>query len=173
MMEKKTVIKSHREEETVSWGKMLGSRLTAGDVVGLVGDLGAGKTYFVKGVAEGLGVLEDQYVVSPTFTLINEYKGRTNLYHFDLYRIQDEREIEGLGYEEYLSGSGLVMIEWAEKMVRFLPEELLLVEIKREDENTRTLIFTGRGDRYVKIVEEIEEQQKYQFYSSKFLREEV
>ena len=168
--EKITVIKSYSEDETVSWGKILGWLLKAGDIVGLIGDLGAGKTYFVKGVADGLGIPEDQYVASPTFTLINEYRGRVTLYHFDLYRIQNEKEIEGLGYEEYLFGNGLVIIEWAEKMLRFLPEEHLLVEIERVNDKTRNFIFTGRGRWYSEIVKDIEERQKYQYSFSKFLR---
>jgi tRNA threonylcarbamoyladenosine biosynthesis protein TsaE len=171
--ERRSVIRSSGVEETVSWGKVLGSRLMGGDIIGLIGDLGAGKTYLVKGVAEGLGVLEDQYVASPTFTLINEYKGEVTLYHVDLYRIQDEREIEGLGYEEYLYGNGVVIIEWAEKMLRFLPEELLLIEMERVDENTRKITLIGRGNRFAKLVEEIEEYQKYQFNFSKFVGEEV
>jgi tRNA threonylcarbamoyladenosine biosynthesis protein TsaE len=172
--EKKFVIRSSGVDETVYWGRMLGKRLAGGSVVALIGELGAGKTCFVQGVAEGLQVLEDQYVTSPTFTLINEYKGSINLYHFDLYRIQDEREIEGLGYEEYLFGNGAVLIEWAEKMKRLLPAELLMIEIKREDENTRQLIFTGKGKRYCTIVEEMDEHQKYRFYSGyRLLRKEV
>lgn len=162
--EKKFVIRSSGVNETVYWGRMLGKRLEAGSIIGLIGELGAGKTYFVKGVAEGLEVLENQYVTSPTFTLINEYQGNINLYHFDLYRIQDEREIERLGYEEYLFGDGVVIIEWAEKMLRLLPDELLMVEIIREDENTRQLILKGKGKRYGKIVEEMDEHQKYRFF---------
>ena len=168
--EKTTVIKSYSEDETVSWGRILGGLLKAGDIVGLIGDLGAGKTYFVKGVADGLGIPEDQYVASPTFTLINEYKGSVTLYHFDLYRIQHEKEIEGLGYKEYLFGNGLVIIEWAEKMLRFLPEEHLLIEIVRVNDKTRKFIFTGRGRWYSEILEHIEERQKYQYSFSKFIR---
>ena len=169
--EKITVIKSYSEDETVSWGKILGGLLKAGDIVGLIGDLGAGKTCFVKGVADGLGIPEDQYIASPTFTLINEYRGRVTLYHFDLYRIQNEKEIVGLGYEEYLFGNGLVIIEWAEKMLRFLPEEHLLIEIERVNDKTRNFIFTGRGRWYSEIVGHIEERQKYQYSFSKFLSE--
>ena len=171
--EKITVIKSYSEDETVSWGKILGGLLKAGDIVGLIGNLGAGKTYFVKGVADGLGIPEDQYVASPTFTLINEYRGSVTLYHFDLYRIQHEKEIEGLGYEEYLFGNGLVIIEWAEKMLRYLPEERLLIEIERVNDKTRNFIFTGRGGWYSEIVEHIEERQKCQYSFSKFIREGV
>ena len=171
--EKITVIKSYSEDETVSWGKILGGLLKAGDIVGLIGDLGAGKTYFVKGVADGLGIPEDQYVASPTFTLINEYRGSVTLYHFDLYRIQHEKEIVGLGYEEYLFGNGLVIIEWAEKMLRYLPEERLLIEIERVNDKTRNFIFTGRGGWYSEIVEHIEERQKCQYSFSKFIREGV
>jgi len=171
--EKITIIKTNREEETVSLGRMVGSKLKGGDVVGLIGELGAGKTYLVKGLAEGLGIPEDQYVASPTFTLINEYKGNIMLYHFDLYRIQHEKELEGIGYDEYLYGNGVVVIEWAEKMSRLLPTELLLIEIQREGESKRKFIFTGKGSRYAQLVEEIEEDQKYHVNFSKFLAEEV
>jgi tRNA threonylcarbamoyladenosine biosynthesis protein TsaE len=103
------------ESETTAAGRELGATLAAGDVVLLYGDLGAGKTAFVKGLAEGLGVSRDE-VSSPTFTLVQEYRGgRLTLFHVDLYRIEDPREIDDLGLDE-LAEDGVLAIEWAEKL---------------------------------------------------------
>lgn len=106
---------THSESETAAAGRELASTLSAGDVVLLYGDLGAGKTAFVKGLAEGLGVSRDQ-VSSPTFTLMQEYRGgRLTLFHVDLYRLDDPREIDDLGLDE-IGEDGVRAIEWAEKL---------------------------------------------------------
>jgi tRNA threonylcarbamoyladenosine biosynthesis protein TsaE len=106
---------THSERETAALGRELGATLSAGDVVLLVGDLGAGKTAFVRGLAEGLGVDRDE-VSSPTFTLMQEYRGgRLPLFHVDLYRLDDPREIEDLGLDE-IAEDGVLAIEWAEKL---------------------------------------------------------
>jgi len=108
-------ITTESEEATATAGRALGATLAAGDVVLLYGDLGAGKTAFVKGLAEGLGVSRDE-VSSPTFTLVQEYRGgRLTLFHVDLYRIEDPREIDDLGLDE-LAEDGVLAIEWAEKL---------------------------------------------------------
>ena len=110
---------TRNEGETAAAGRALAATLSAGDVVLLYGDLGAGKTAFVKGLAEGLGVPRDA-VSSPTFTLIQEYRGgRLTLFHVDLYRLDDPREIEDLGLHE-ITGEGVMAIEWADKLPRFL-----------------------------------------------------
>ena len=101
------------EEETASEGEALGRSLRAGDVVLLYGDLGAGKTAFVRGLARGLGA-SDEDVSSPTFTLIQEYRGRLTLYHVDLYRLES-READDLGLDDLIGGEGVVAIEWAER----------------------------------------------------------
>jgi len=106
---------THTETETAAVGRALAVTLGAGDVVLLYGDLGAGKTAFVKGLAEGLGVSRDE-VSSPTFTLIQEYRGgRLTLFHVDLYRLDDPREVDDLGLEE-IANEGVLAIEWAEKL---------------------------------------------------------
>jgi tRNA threonylcarbamoyladenosine biosynthesis protein TsaE len=108
------------EKETMALGATFSGRLRPGDVVAVSGDLGTGKTRFVQGVCNALGV--DGHVASPTFTIINEYRTpRFGVYHIDLYRVNSSAEIRDLGLEEYLSGKGICLIEWAEKAAGFLP----------------------------------------------------
>ena len=102
--------------ESQNLGRRLGRTLLAGDIILLYGDLGAGKTTFTQGVAAGLGVDNEEYVRSPTFTLINQYQGRYPIYHIDLYRIDSYADILNLGFEELLYGEGVLIIEWAEKL---------------------------------------------------------
>ena len=130
-------ITTHSEEETAAVGRELAATLSAGDVVLLYGDLGAGKTAFVRGLAEGLGVSRDE-VSSPTFTLIQEYRGgRLTLFHADLYRIEDPREIDELGLDE-LAEDGVLAIEWAERLPR-LPPAAVRVSIAHARESVRTI----------------------------------
>ena len=108
------------ESETMALGARFSERLRPGDVVALSGDLGTGKTRFVQGVCKALGV--GGHVASPTFTIVNEYRTpRMGVYHIDLYRVNSSAEIRELGLEEYLSGKGICLIEWAEKAAGFLP----------------------------------------------------
>jgi tRNA threonylcarbamoyladenosine biosynthesis protein TsaE len=138
--------------ETERIGALLGQKLERGMVVVLTGELGAGKTAFARGVARGLGVREP--VTSPTFTLIQEYTGRLPLYHFDVYRLQDPGELEALGYDEYIEGDGVSIIEWGDLVGEFLPPTYLEVHLSGQDA-TRILTFTPRGSRYEKLVEEL------------------
>jgi len=150
------VFQTSSTSETIRMGKRLGRLLQPGDVVALVGDLGTGKTQFIKGLAKGVGVGRATYVSSPSFTLINEYPGRIPFYHIDLFRLQSEKEAESLGLEEYVRGDGITAIEWADKISSLLPEELLLVKIHYTGENTRSLEILGKGDRYEKMIEGFE-----------------
>ena len=147
------VFQTSNTSETIRTGKRVGRLLQPGDVVALVGDLGTGKTQFIKGLAEGMGVGKATYVSSPSFTLINEYPGRIPLYHIDLFRLDSEKEAEGLGLEEYVRGNGIAAIEWADKISSLLPEELLSVKIHYTGEHTRSLEIIGKGKRYQKLVE--------------------
>ena len=103
-------------EETIQLGVKIGERLQTGDLVLLFGDLGSGKTTLTQGIARGLGVAEKEYVRSPSFTLINEYRGRIPIFHIDLYRIESAPQLESLGLEEILFGEGVSVVEWAEKL---------------------------------------------------------
>ena len=130
------------EEETSAAGERLAASLNAGDVVLLYGDLGAGKTAFVRGLARGLGANVDD-VSSPTFTLVQEYRGRVTLYHVDLYRL-DPPEIDDLGLDELVSGDGVVAIEWADRW-RGRPDDA--IEVRLEDiGDERRRIRTSQPD---------------------------
>ena len=128
---------THSESETAAVGRDLARRLRAGDAVLLHGELGAGKTAFVRGLAEGLG-LRAEDVSSPTFTLMQEYRGgRLSLFHVDLYRLDDPREIEDLGLDE-IGRDGVLAIEWAEKLPR-LPDGAIRISIEHGDGDERTI----------------------------------
>jgi tRNA threonylcarbamoyladenosine biosynthesis protein TsaE len=124
------------EDETAGVGERLAATLGAGDVVLLYGELGAGKTAFVRGLARGLGAAPDE-VSSPTFTLVQEYRGRLVLYHVDLYRLEP-REVDDLGLEELVSSDGVVAIEWAERW-QGRPDDVLEVKIEEAGEDTRRI----------------------------------
>ena len=133
----------------------MGTHLSPGAIVALIGDLGAGKTQLTKGLARGLELSEDYYITSPTYTIINEYPGKIPLYHFDLYRLEGDSEFEELGYKEYLDGRGVTVIEWAEKIIHLLPGERMEIYISHLKEDERRLEIIGYGMRYEKIVEQI------------------
>jgi len=133
-------ITTHSQEETADVGRKLAPRLTAGSVLLLIGDLGAGKTALVRGLAEGLGVAPEE-VSSPTFTLMQEYRGgRVPLIHVDLYRLNNAREIEELGLEE-LGLNAVLAIEWAEKLPRPVPDAIE-IRIAHGDGDERRLTMT-------------------------------
>ena len=132
--ETKTVF-THSPEETHLFGKELASGLQPGMVIALIGDLGSGKTCLTQGICSGLGVKD--YVTSPSFTLINEYQGRLRVYHFDFFRIDKPEETLDLGCDEYFYGEGVCIIEWAEKIVSFLPDDRTEIRIVRIGETER------------------------------------
>lgn len=142
------VLISNSPAETVRIGRILGEGLKTGDVVALTGELGAGKTCLTQGIASGLGVSEKYAVTSPTFTLINEYPGReVALIHVDLYRLQGTADLADLGYEEYLSGGGVMVIEWAEKIPGAVPDGAVCVELTYLDEHIRIIELSDCRDR--------------------------
>jgi tRNA threonylcarbamoyladenosine biosynthesis protein TsaE len=124
--------------ETMAFGEQFASELRAGDVIALRGELGAGKTCLVKGIARGLGIAQE--VTSPTFTLIHEYRGgRLPLYHVDLYRLDGVEAAVGIGIEEYLGGNGVTVVEWAEKIESLLPAATRRISLSVVDDNTRRI----------------------------------
>ena len=136
---------SQSPRETIGCGKLLGSIVQPGSIIGLVGELGAGKTCFIKGLASALtGVAEDD-VTSPTFTFLQEFPAAIPLYHFDLYRIPDVSKIEELGYREYLYGNGITAIEWAEKMKELLPEKSIYIKLTYVDVNSRKIFIKSQA----------------------------
>ena len=121
------------EEHVNEYGRELGGKLGPGDVVALCGELGAGKTTLAKAIASGLGVTET--VTSPTFTLICEYKsGRLPLYHIDVYRLENPEELAGMGLDEYFYGSGITIVEWADRIGWLLPKESTRIELSYTDD---------------------------------------
>ena len=142
------VLLSKSPEETFRIGRILAEGLQAGDVVALTGELGSGKTCLTQGIASGLGVPEGYAVTSPTFTLINEYPGRQmTLYHLDVYRLTGCADLAEMGYDEYLSGRGVMVIEWAEKMLEAIPADALFVVMTYLEENVRRIELSGCRER--------------------------
>jgi len=138
---------SQSEQETIKWGINIGSLLEPGDVIGLFGELGSGKTRTIQGICQGL--MCKDIVSSPTFTIINEYRGKCPIYHFDLYRIESEQEIFDLGYEEYFYSEGICLIEWAERAHTLLPPNHIEIYLKgffnNGKENLREIKFKPIG----------------------------
>ncbi|MBA7654947.1 tRNA threonylcarbamoyladenosine biosynthesis protein TsaE [subsurface metagenome] len=149
------IVETKSAKETIRLGKKIGKLLRPGDVVALIGKLGSGKTTLTQGLAKGLGVKKKNYVTSPSFTLIKEHKGRMPLYHIDLYRIDNLKEVYDLGYEEYFYGEGVTIIEWAKKVRRLLPEEVLIINLEIIDENRRRIEFIPKGKHYRDIIDKL------------------
>ncbi len=150
-MEKTFVTQS--KEETRSLGKRLSAFLNEGDVILLEGDLGAGKTTFVGGVAEGLNVKED--VISPTFNIMKCYfHGTLPLYHIDAYRLEGQN-IE-IGLDEYIEGDGACFIEWPQFIAPLIPEDKLEIVLTNKGENNRSITFKSESPRFTKVIEQME-----------------
>jgi tRNA threonylcarbamoyladenosine biosynthesis protein TsaE len=153
----KVVFQTKNPSETIRIGKHIGKLLMSGDILALVGELGTGKTQFIKGLATGVGVRKSTYLSSPSFTLINEYNGKVPFYHIDLFRLGSEREAEELGLEEYFQSGGITAIEWADKIPSLLPPEILLIHIVYTGKHSRSFEVTGKGRRYEEVVKNISE----------------
>lgn len=135
---------THSAAETIAFGRQLAAQLSPPLIVLLRGDLGAGKTTLVKGIAEGFHAASAQDVTSPTFTMVHEYRSpRATLYHIDLYRIDTERELETLGLDDLLSPDSILLIEWGEKFPRFVRDRNLEIVLERVGEDDRRIQFTA------------------------------
>lgn len=148
MSERQVVnIQSRNIKETLRLGEIIGKSLNPGSIVGINGNLGAGKTVLVKGMAKGLGVEEE--INSPTFVIVNCYEGRVPFYHFDLYRISSKDELLDIGYEELFFGEGIAAVEWADRVKEVFPEDAISIEIQTPEsdqesmETTRKINFEG------------------------------
>jgi tRNA threonylcarbamoyladenosine biosynthesis protein TsaE len=143
-------IKTKNPAHTIQVAKDLAKKLKPGHVLGLVGQLGSGKTCFVKGLASGLGLKDPDIVTSPSFVLLNIYPGKTRLCHFDLYRIRWGGEIIEFGFYDYLDNS-IIAIEWAEKVPQEILGEYLKVEFEITGKNTRLIRFTSPFEKYANL----------------------
>ena len=148
-------LKSYSPQQTQLLGNRLGELAQQSDIVLLTGELGAGKTCLVQGIAHGLGV--EEYAFSPSFVIVREYHGRLPLYHIDLYRLDDTSEIADLGLEEYLCRDGISVIEWAEKALELLPQDKLLIRLSYVPgyETQRTISLRSEGQRYSELAKQL------------------
>jgi len=144
---------SNSPEQTRKIGIKLGKLVAPGDVIFLVGSLGAGKTCLTQGIAHGLGIHE--YTASPSFVLVREYQGKLPLYHIDLYRLDRIEEVAQLGLDDYLYGNGVCVVEWADKGLSVLPEENLLIEMQIISPLKRKLSFMPKGTRYLEMLSKL------------------
>ncbi len=133
---------SKNEKDTFDLGKKIAKKVKGGEVILLNGDLGSGKTVFAKGFAEGLNIKEP--VTSPTFTIVNKYIGKKTMYHFDMYRLEDEEEALAAGLDELIDEEDAVkLIEWSEKVLGLLPNKCITIDIEKIDDNTREITIKG------------------------------
>ncbi len=147
-------IETKSPEETLGFGKKLGKLLKPGDIVALVGDLGAGKTWLSKGIAESLGVPDHEYVNSPAFDLIHEYPGRCPMYHIDFYRMDGLSDDDIPWLDEYFHGDGVTIVEWADKFVDQLADSFLRIDMSQTDtKNARKLTVSANGGDYARIID--------------------
>jgi len=143
MCDKKPILLiSNSPEDTLEIARALGAALRPGDVVALTGDLGAGKTLFCKGVGETLGIPPDR-IVSPTFTIVMEHLGPVPLTHIDVYRLAGAREADEIGMRELLSGDGVCLVEWAEKIAKLLPTDCIRVTFSIPQDDRREIAVAG------------------------------
>ncbi len=134
-----------KKTETLAFGRALASCLQPKDVVGLCGDLGAGKTFLAGAIAYGLHVPQNIPITSPTFNLIKEYRGRIPVYHMDLYRLGDPSELYDLGLWEYYDGDGVCLVEWCDRFDDLWPDHALIIALELGEEEHRTITATGHG----------------------------
>jgi tRNA threonylcarbamoyladenosine biosynthesis protein TsaE len=157
IMETQNLI-SKNTEETKVFGRHWAKHLKGGDILCFFGDLGSGKTTLIKGIAEGLKIDQNK-VSSPTFVLMNVYEGRLTLFHFDFYRLENIREIDSIGYDEFLYGNGISVIEWADRLGASLPGEYLKVEMEHRALEERSIRLTAVGPRYQGLMGKIAQTQ--------------
>jgi len=148
---------SNSVNDTIIIGKAIARNAKKGDIICLFGNLGSGKTVLTKGIAVGLGLNKDN-IVSPSFVLLKEYlNAKVPLFHFDLYRLKNPKDILDIGYEEYLFGDGLTVIEWADRLKVLRPEEFLSISLSVKGRSKRQLVFKAEGKRHKELLRKIHE----------------
>lgn len=159
---KKISFNSNSVNDTINLAKKIARLLNKGGVVGLFGDLGSGKTTFVKGLAKGLGLTAK--INSPSFVILKVYslkrktsknKKAASLYHLDLYRLKSLKELEDTGFDDFINDNGICVIEWADKANKLLPENYLKIKIRIKKENSRIIDIITRGDMYFNLINHI------------------
>jgi tRNA threonylcarbamoyladenosine biosynthesis protein TsaE len=143
---------------TQGFGRRLGQRLWPGSVVALIGELGAGKTQLARAIAEGLDIADCRMVTSPTFVLVQEYRARLPIYHFDAYRLNTEAEFADLGVYEYFESNGVCLVEWADRVAGCLPADHVRITLETTGETSRRVVVEGRGEEYERLVAELSSQ---------------
>lgn len=142
--------------DTMKCGYLIGQNVQAGDVICLDGDLGVGKTTLSQAIANGLEVPDDCYVTSPSFALMHEYPGRIPMYHMDFYRLTGSDEVEELGFEDYIYGSGVTVIEWSRRASDLIPQESLLIDLHLNHDLSRNIILNW-SPRYAQLIAALSE----------------
>jgi tRNA threonylcarbamoyladenosine biosynthesis protein TsaE len=145
------IIETRSPEETVELGRKLGEQLAAGDVIALIGQLGAGKTQLTRGIAIGIG--SAGRVTSPTFKLVNEYDGRVRVYHIDAYRLHGADDLVALGCDEFFDGDGAAVVEWADLVAEALPDDRVRVDIAITGAASRRLTFSTTGPNAQRLID--------------------
>jgi len=148
-------IQTHSPEETEALGSRLGNVLHPGAFLALRGELGGGKTCFTRGIVSALAPESSHLVASPTFAIMNEYPGRTPVYHFDFYRLGSGDEIIELGFEDYFQGSGVCVAEWSERLGELTPADCLLIRFEHSGDETRTIVFEATGLQSAALIEKL------------------
>lgn len=146
---------SENENKTLGLARRLGRLLKENDCLALFGDFGSGKTTFVKGLAQGLGTRKKDYVASPSFVILKIYRGRLPVYHFDLYRLRDERDAESVGLYEFVTAGGVAVIEWADLVDGSLPRETLKIDFAVLGPARRELRFRTSSKRLIRAVKKV------------------
>ncbi|WP_312561872.1 tRNA (adenosine(37)-N6)-threonylcarbamoyltransferase complex ATPase subunit type 1 TsaE [Anaerospora sp.] len=148
-------IVSTAPEQSFSFGRQLGQLLQEGSVICLIGNLGAGKTLLVQGIAQGLGLNEE--ITSPTFTVMNVYEGTIPVYHFDLYRLESPEQLVDIGFDEYTNAGGIAIIEWPDKFPGFMPDSYLRIELIKTGDNDRLIKVSHQGAHHHLLYEELKQ----------------
>jgi tRNA threonylcarbamoyladenosine biosynthesis protein TsaE len=156
MVGKRLNLATHSVDETRELGRKIGLLIKQPFIIALIGDLGSGKTAFVQGLAQGLGVPADYYITSPTFTLINEYPGRFPLFHVDLYRLEGLNDFEDIGLDELLHDQAVIAIEWADKLPDAVFDAHLSLRFEIIDDNSRKISIKASGQNEIDLIKALE-----------------